>query len=367
MTDYINLSKYDKKDLPSFARQIFSLQGISNETKLEIVNKVLIPYMEDKEFHKSVQGKYIFLLEDKFSGVYIHRKLSRIPVDYPGYKILEVLISDNPPTVDFFSVYQETINVSNGLTIKVDRKIHLDNFIISEKVLIDSGASLTTIPAMNHWNFKTKEYKQISDGYGGRYEFNYSSLNSNIERKNTLEVCTAVGISSYTKITWKEPINISIGDLPTIKIKYMVVPEKYIENLDVIGMDVISKHTMILSSKGMNMDLKIFPSEHIDSSVNLIEKIGKNTNKVFSDVSRMVSNPFKLMDANFNNFSFVYSNIESENRFEKYAISNDFNPKYMHEILDYVKIYNNDIKKSLRVGIIIDDELINKQDFENIE
>lgn len=222
---------------------------------------------------------------------------------------------------------------------------------------------------MNHWNYQTQEYKDETHGFG-RYDFNYSSLNSNIERKNPLEMDTAGGGTLFIKITWKEAIDISIGDLPAVKVKYMIVPVKYIEDLNVIGMDIICKHTLIMSSKNGNMDLKILPSELIEENQTTLRKVTSTvlskTDNLITNIRKSVSNPFRLMDIGLNNFDFLYENNKSELRFNNYVGQNNIFPISLEEILKYIKIYNEDLKISLRVGIVIDNNLINSIDFEDI-
>jgi len=106
MYEFINYSRFDKKDLPSFARLTFASPVISETGKMDMIQKVLESYMTDSQFRAKVQGYYIFFLDDQYAGVFIDREHSDIPLDYPGYKITRILISDNPPKYDFYSIYQ---------------------------------------------------------------------------------------------------------------------------------------------------------------------------------------------------------------------------------------------------------------------
>jgi hypothetical protein len=61
-----------------------------------------------------------------------------------------------------------------------------------------------------------------------------------------------------TVVTWKRPILISIESWPPVMVNRSFVPNT---DDDFMGVDVLSKHTIILSSKNMEADLRIYAGE----------------------------------------------------------------------------------------------------------
>ena len=366
MYEFENYSRFKKEDLPSFARLTFSLKSISDKSKKEIVDKVLEPYMTNQEFRNSIQDYYLYFLDDEYIGIFKNNKDAKIPSDYPGYKIMVILISDNPPISYFLNIYQETSKVDKGVNIRVEKRTYVDDTYISERSLVDTGASYSTIPGMEYWDFRKKQYK-FQSANESRYSFNYSILNLNIEKVEPLEIQTAVGNTKYFMVTWKEDLNTSIGELPPIKIKKMIVPIEYSGNLNIIGMDVLTKHTLILSSVDGNVDLKIFSSEVNDLSQKNFIKVAKKATNFISNVSESFMKPFKMMDSGIYNFYFDFLTEAGYIRFTNYVNSHNISPDHLEDILNYVRNYNQDLKRSLRIAIIIDNNIVNESDFDDEE
>jgi hypothetical protein len=61
------------------------------------------------------------------------------------------------------------------------------------------------------------------------------------------------------KIVWDSPLLFSFESLPPVSLSECIIP-KYNDNF--VGMDIISQHTIFLSSKGGQTDIRIFPSEY---------------------------------------------------------------------------------------------------------
>lgn len=231
--------------------------------------------MADRSFRNECQENYIYFLKWKLFGIGVTRQDLSIPDSYPGINILRVLITDNPVTEYLMPIFFQTgINIDSNIVPRLPRinfNINcsnldsISNSKFTEHRLLDTGSNYSTIPFLDKWNYETGiSYRNESIG-SGRYSFNCSTLNNNIENVDILPLETGAGDALFKKLTWKDPLLCSIGDLFPIRVKYMIVPVKYTPNLNIIGFDIISKHIMILSSKGMEIDIKFFSSEHSDS------------------------------------------------------------------------------------------------------
>lgn len=111
---------------------------------------------------------------------------------------------------------------------------------------------------MDKWDYNTSTYKN-SANLRARCNFNYESINENINRLEEINFHTAGGMQKYELLTWKQPISVSINDLPQVKLKQMIVPNEENRQLKVIGIDLIYHHTIIISSSNGKMDFKILP------------------------------------------------------------------------------------------------------------
>lgn len=270
-TNYDHFTRYSLEELPSFAVLIFKEKMIPDEEKFKFSNLFLEPYMTDQSFRDSVQELDIFFCYWKlWPNLGRDRREAKIPKEIPGTRVLCFLVSDNPEKIYFLPIKNQVqINIDNYDCPKLARTSI--NFYpnpetcFTEERLIDSGASYTTIPCINNWDYDTGvEYKNETLG-SGRYSFNCSSFNRNIESVKNLNVDTANGIIEYKKVTWENPLLLSIGELQPVQIKVMIVPVNKVENLNVIGFDVITKHTMIISSTDGKVDIKFFASERSEN------------------------------------------------------------------------------------------------------
>jgi hypothetical protein len=83
-----------------------------------------------------------------------------------------------------------------------------------------------------------------------------NKLNENIHSVSTDSCFTGLGINAMNIVSWKMPIQLSIGDLPPESLRQMIVTPHRI-----VGFNVIRKHTVILSTKNGMTDIRIFPGK----------------------------------------------------------------------------------------------------------
>ena len=274
---YINLCKMERHtnpsyfiqyedELPSFLLSFYEWDFYSDEEKFKVTNSFVIKYLSDNNYRKSVQNHYIVIIDKKFFGIKTKEELS----DKFFNNLMPFLFEITDTPEDLYLMYSNQVTISdigNNL-VRTNVRISTDNRFtpfISERRLIDSGASYSTIPFIDSWDHSKMKYK---DENIGRYDFNPSifnnSTNSNyIFSQSSIRLKTGGDgtPTSYSLVTFKNPIEISIEDLPPIEISSFVVPRQQISDLNLIGVDILFRHITIISPSRYGLDMKIMPYE----------------------------------------------------------------------------------------------------------
>lgn len=239
--------------IPEFAKIIFSDEKYVGKEKF--VKHFLLRYIRDKNFRKYTEGMNVFFSDFKYHGVLEYEDIKNFNI--PGYKKIIVEVNENPK--DEYLLMQVNVNIGHytdnnfgytNLTIKYKNKTY------KERRLIDTGATYSTIPCIDDWDYDNLIY------------FNNSDLTKNIEVAKSSPFITGGGKIEFKKIIWKEELNVGIENLPMLKTKFSVVPQKFTKNLNIIGMDIIPYYTMILSSYNGQVSMKILPSENLEDNNN---------------------------------------------------------------------------------------------------
>lgn len=270
-TNYEHFIKIEEEFLPKFAKRVFTERTIPDQAKFDFVNKFLIRYLEEQEFRNSVQELYAYFVDGRFwPNLGIDLEDTEIPEDIEGWKIITVLVTDNPEKFYLMNLgHQTDLSISSSTYPKLPkadiRIFPTNDFYLQEKRLIDTGSNYTSIPGQENWDYEKNRYKNIEIG-SGRYSFNYSSFNKNIRRIDSILLETADGDTDFMLLTWKEPIFISIGNISPISVGKMIFPRKRIENLNILGFDVISKHNVTLSCSNGLVNMKFQPGELMDGT-----------------------------------------------------------------------------------------------------
>lgn len=249
-----------KEKLPSFARALFRSKKLIDDEKFKFKELILNPYLSSNDFRREHEGAKIIFGKGKLLGVQYGEGFPEFE-DIPGTQILVFVISEKPPDYFMFAVYQNTINIGKtGQRPRTDLNFFYEDIQFTDKNrLIDTGASMTTIPFVDNWDYSKSEYKNVRN-LRGRYSFDFTILNKNILSIQDVEMETADGICLFNILTWKKPVDVSLADLPPVKIKKMVIPLEHNKNLKLVGVDVLYEHTIIVSSNETGeVDLKIFP------------------------------------------------------------------------------------------------------------
>jgi hypothetical protein len=276
--------EYAKK-LPLFAWGILSQPYFKDEVKFKFIDKFLNRYMEDQDFHDRMVGNYIYFIDKELEGVYTGIDTSIFNV--PPYRIYIVEISDE-------SVPKLSILTSNQCTVKLNKltntykkpKVNCTYKFpsygdLSDSMLIDTGADVTTIPYLEMWDYGTSHYKDEPLSYN-RYSISLAEINKDILSIVQENLEGAGGRTIYNRITFKNDIAISIEDLKPIYKRVLYVPTEPTLKQGIVGFDIISQHTMILSSTSGNVDIKFFSSEQTHESSNIIQRFESTISKVTS-------------------------------------------------------------------------------------
>ena len=219
-SDYV-----DKKyliDLPLFAQQIFSNKGIEKKEKQKFYKDFLINYLEDDNFRQESQDLMVFFYFSMYVGVF-HLQAIR-QANGEGYAKNVFKVTDNPE-IGSLKILQITIPVSNGRNSyklpKTEINFNINGNLYSETRLIDTGSNYSTIPYIEKWNYAEK-----NPNYLESKNPNIEHLRTNVDFSEDAEIETAGDISNYKKIYWKNPLILSLQDLPEIDIEFSIVPNK---------------------------------------------------------------------------------------------------------------------------------------------
>lgn len=275
---YTDLSE---SEMPTFMSIILTNKKYSDNIKKQLVDKLMYKYMEDEELRNNLEGYRIIFLDNKFLGIYENVRSAPIPENYPGWKIRCVPILKDR-IAGYLMVHQVIVNIGKDERPNLARVntliyINEEDYIEDEK-LIDTGASYTTIPFPEKWDVETGTYKIKNFG---RRPNPLAILNNNIESVDDLKLKTSNGESTHSIVEWKIPLKLSVGGLQPVEIKHMTAPlinEQ--KQTNVLGFDVLSKHTLIMSSRDMCFNIQIMSSERseiepIPSSSSPVKKLKK--------------------------------------------------------------------------------------------
>jgi len=242
--------------IPQFAKSIYKNKRIADVEKEKFWDDFLFRYMTDEEFKHETQGYKIVFIRKNYYG--FCKDVSEI--DEPGYDKYTFLIEENPREYYFLPIFQHDISVGNhsdNNLCKTELCIYFNNKELRERRLVDTGASFTTIPFANRWNYQTNNSYHIMSS--ARYGLKSQDLNSNIYEICALNMNTALENSEFDMVIWRNPLMVSINNLPPVYLKQMLVPKEG-TNTNVIGTDVINYHTVIISSQGGIVNYKFLSS-----------------------------------------------------------------------------------------------------------
>lgn len=249
-------------DIPVFAGLILRDHTIEDDEKFSFVNNFLIRYLTDQDFRNRMQGLWILFLKKKFVRI---QSVHEPDESVEGYENSFIEITDDYQYGYIMPLVQTSFSVMNNFSgmkkPKINLKLHFGSDIHSERRLVDTGSQFTTLFYNQCWDYNSGMRYNSSEIGNGRYQFNPSDLNSNIKDVDPLSVKCAGGISDYKIVTWKIPLKVSIDNLPPIDVNSMVVPVNFVEDLNIMGTDIIYRHTMLMTSLNKEVNFTFLQSE----------------------------------------------------------------------------------------------------------
>lgn len=267
---YTNLPK---KEIPAFIQALISNVNFAEDVKWYFVLKAMPNYLSKPEVRERADGKMLVFYKNVFLGIFLDHKYAPIPEGACGSDIGGVEIMMDP--AGYLLVHQVIIDIGSNLRPNL-AKTEITSFCneteyIQELKLIDTGASYTTIPNPNKWNCRTQKYNITNMG---RRTNPLEILNDNIDEVVNLILETGNGTNNFQIVKWKVPLKISIGTLPQVNVRRMIAPnDETQKDVNVLGFDIISKHTIVISSRNNKVDMLITAGESLEYEAEGIMKI----------------------------------------------------------------------------------------------
>lgn len=270
--NYINDLNITYEELPSFARIIFSNKLFKHSDKIKIKD-FLIDYMNNvNDYQHEFEGNYIVFINRKLDGIYSSNRFektnSKFDFDIGKDEIITVKITKNQEFCQLNNLGQTTIkgktNDENSYKcFSTNCSIKYNNEEIFQKYIIDTGAYKTVIPHLHKWNYKTLKYDNKNLGRRSTA----SMLNENIVCSDIVETKCVGNIVNFYNVIFKKSVDFSINGLHPVKIPSMIVPVEKTNVCQLLGIDIICKHTMIISSTNNAVDIKFYSNESINPIV----------------------------------------------------------------------------------------------------
>ena len=268
-TNFDYYTNLPKKEIPSFIQALISDVNFAEDVKWFFVLKAMPKYLNDSDLRERANGKMLVFYKNVFLGIFLDHKYAPIPEGAYGSDIGGVEIMIEPG--GYLLVHQVIVDIGSNLRPNLARTEITcfcdETNYIQELKLIDTGASYTTIPNPNKWNPIIKKYNFTNMG---RRTNHLEILNDNIDEVTNLILETGNGTNIFQIVKWKIPLKISIGTLPSVNVRRMIAPiDESQQGVNVLGFDIISKHTIVISSRNNKVDMLITAdSEYLHDNVN---------------------------------------------------------------------------------------------------
>lgn len=258
---YTNLSE---EQIPSFIKILLSIEQYAEDVKWYFVLRAMPKYLNDPELREKADGKSLVFYKNVFLGIFLESKYAPIPEGACGSDITCIEIMMGPG--GYILVHQVVVDIGTNIRPNLAKTAITsfcnDTEYIEEQKLIDTGASYTTIPKPNNWNSTIKRYNVPNMG---RRINHLQILNDNIEDVYTQAFETGNGTNNFQVVKWKKPLKVSIGSLPQVNVRRMIAPSGESQcGINVLGFDMISKHTVVISSRNNRVDMLITAGERVE-------------------------------------------------------------------------------------------------------
>lgn len=250
----------ENKDIPHFMKGFFITPCFSTEEKDKFVNDFCKPYLNDKKYHDDVEGKYLYFQDNIIADIvenpndtptfdhYVSKifiKIGELPQHNLYGKISQELgtreityTSYDKRCVFPKECIPHSITVTHIKSFKIPCFINADSSIditTRKEKIIDSGCDISPIFDFNSWYFEEIKFK--------------NSTLQTYEAAKYLELFNTCNGPTYHYIIYlNRPLFISLGKLTPVPITSFLVSTQNDDSMkDLIGMDIISQHSMIFS------------------------------------------------------------------------------------------------------------------------
>lgn len=285
---------YKPGTVPEFVTRLLRNGYVSQLGKTQFYDNIALPYMTNDQTRNYLHGKFALFDEDELIGVFNSRKDMDAIIDKKNkinkQKNIHVVfysayIGDDQTPVNRFhhsSFIGTKLNKSENYfnPHKIILKLYSISGDLEQDYYIDSGSSQTSLMLSMYWTFCDeiikKPYYDVNLTTDKRIKKILNELNSKIKRIENMYIRGCDGIKiPYNMVIFDPPVNVGINTLTPILLETFVVPEqkpmKKIPNL--IGLDVISLHTLIYGKFSGELGLKILPECNIDSAEDLYDLV----------------------------------------------------------------------------------------------
>lgn len=286
------IQKMSKKQYEyEFIEDIMDDSEIYPEEREKFYREVYIPYVNDSKFHWKVHGKKVLFLKnvgEKKAHLEAIVKDTKTALEYhkEGKRIVYYIGDDQPMLSMYYSrhehhpIYYDNVTKVHD-TINVRVNFDLYGHKTSTNYILDSGASVTTLFYPEHWNYETKYFKESNTGLDDLF----INLNkNNIFRERQLSgMANGKGVKVWT-LGYKPNISLRIGNLPPVMNQIFTIPVKEPKRKPemLLGIDMISKHTIIFSKFEGQIGALIMPLMEFTSINNCRNIIENNSFQVLN-------------------------------------------------------------------------------------
>lgn len=267
---YWNVLQMRKDDVPPFMVAVFITPFISTGEKDKFARNFCRPYLDNPDYKESVEGKFLYFEHDVIHSILDHiyempqhdTYVSKLIVpigklqSHTGYAKVSQELGFKTVTYDLnnhMNVYHgerlsDTMTVIRpmsfifGCTMNITESI---DFSTIKNKIIDTGLEITPLFDTSIWNFQL-----------GRF---LTETLQRYEAARVTEIMHTCNGSKYEYIIYlKRPFFVSIGGLTPVKIFSFTVPVNDTrESISLIGMDIISQYSLIMSKFDGKYGMKI--------------------------------------------------------------------------------------------------------------
>ena len=246
---------------------------LSKEAKTQFKIKFLKLYLEDEDFRKEVEDKYILFINQEYIGVYptINSMMylgksrdNKYCIKISGHTEYALAKHSVPIEISKDKFGKDCIKTfkSNGFMSNVENPGTYDN-LFEKYMTIDTGCTTTSLLNIDYWDFDKQEFVIYPPNRILKFIWvkeKMSEWNDNKKLVEIVDVETPNCIIPENKIYFDPPLFIKINKVNPIPLYSMLVAQKREDHkLYLLGLDYLTqiRLTICPDEKGLiNMDFE---------------------------------------------------------------------------------------------------------------